>query len=146
MMSEALGFERGVSRSWSEAPIFMGMLTGLIVLGAVIALIPGLPLIPVLVGVYVLNGLLLPVELFAILRLINEPRADGRARQRADLQRPRLGHRDRGQPAVADADRDAGGGVVPVGPAPLITPSGTSQTLSATVMLYFWWFLRRKNS
>ena len=72
MMSEALGFERGVSRSWSEAPIFMGILTGLIVLGAAIALIPGLPLIPVLVGVYVLNGLLLPVELFAILRLIND--------------------------------------------------------------------------
>src|SRR5436305_1535724 len=32
MMSEALGFERGVSRSWSEAPVFMGMFTGLIVL------------------------------------------------------------------------------------------------------------------
>jgi NRAMP (natural resistance-associated macrophage protein)-like metal ion transporter len=72
MMSEALGFERGVSRSWSEAPIFMGTLTGLIVLGAAVALLPGLPLIPVLVGVYVLNGLLLPVELFAILRLIND--------------------------------------------------------------------------
>ncbi|MBW8878453.1 MAG: Nramp family divalent metal transporter [Acidobacteria bacterium] len=72
MLSEALGFERGVSRSWSEAPIFMGTFTGLIVLGAGIALIPGLPLIQVLVGVYVLNGLLLPVELFAILRLIND--------------------------------------------------------------------------
>ena len=30
-----------------------------------------------LVGVYVLNGLLLPVELFAILRLINEPELMG---------------------------------------------------------------------
>ncbi|MFL6289796.1 MAG: NRAMP family divalent metal transporter, partial [Thermoanaerobaculia bacterium] len=72
MMSEALGFERGVSRTWSEAPIFMGLFTGLILLGAVLALIPGLPLIRVLVGVYVLNGLLLPVELFAMLRLINQ--------------------------------------------------------------------------
>jgi len=72
MMSEALGFERGVSRSWDEAPIFMGLFTGLIVLGAGIALIPGLPLIQVLIGVYVLNGLLLPVELFAILRLVND--------------------------------------------------------------------------
>jgi NRAMP (natural resistance-associated macrophage protein)-like metal ion transporter len=72
MMSEALGFERGVSRTWSEAPIFMGLFTGLIALGAVLALIPGLPLIRVLVGVYVLNGLLLPVELFAMLRLINQ--------------------------------------------------------------------------
>jgi Mn2+/Fe2+ NRAMP family transporter len=72
MMSEALGFERGVSRSWDEAPIFMGILTTLILLGAAVALIPGLPLFRVLVGVYVLNGLLLPVELFAILRLIND--------------------------------------------------------------------------
>ncbi|HKI02458.1 MAG TPA: Nramp family divalent metal transporter [Thermoanaerobaculia bacterium] len=77
MLSEALGFERGVSRSWSEAPIFMGILTGLILLGAVVALIPGLPLIKVLVGVYVLNGLLLPVELFAVLRLVNDPELMG---------------------------------------------------------------------
>jgi Mn2+/Fe2+ NRAMP family transporter len=71
VMSEALGFERGVSRSWSEAPIFMGLFTGLVVVGALLALIPGLPLIQVLVGVYVLNGLLLPIELFAILSLVN---------------------------------------------------------------------------
>ncbi len=77
MLSEALGFERGVSRSWAEAPIFMGTFTSLIVLGAGIALIPGLPLIQVLVGVYVLNGLLLPVELFAILRLVNDPEIMG---------------------------------------------------------------------
>ncbi|MFL6194762.1 MAG: Nramp family divalent metal transporter [Thermoanaerobaculia bacterium] len=77
MLSEALGFERGVSRSWSEAPIFMGTLTGLIGLGAVVALLPGLPLFTVLVGVYVLNGLLLPVELFAILKLINDPELMG---------------------------------------------------------------------
>ncbi|HEU5102568.1 MAG TPA: Nramp family divalent metal transporter [Roseiflexaceae bacterium] len=71
VMSEALGFERGVSRSWAEAPIFMGLFTGLVLLGALLALIPGLPLFQVLVGVYVLNGLLLPIELFAILSLIN---------------------------------------------------------------------------
>src|SRR5262249_47568890 len=71
VMSEALGFERGVSRSWDEAPIFMGLFTALVALGAALALTPGLPLIQVLVGVYVLNGLLLPIELFAILSLIN---------------------------------------------------------------------------
>ncbi len=71
MLSEALGFERGVSRTWSEAPIFLGLFTGLVAVGAVLALFPGLPLIQVLVGVYVLNGLLLPIELFAILSLIN---------------------------------------------------------------------------
>jgi Mn2+/Fe2+ NRAMP family transporter len=72
VMSEAFGFERGVSRTWEEAPIFMGLFTGLVLLGAVLALIPGLPLIKVLIGVYVLNGLLLPIELFAMLRLVND--------------------------------------------------------------------------
>lgn len=71
MLSEALGIERGVSRSWDEAPMFLGLFTALLVLGAALALIPGLPLIQVLVGVYVLSGLLLPVELFAILKLVN---------------------------------------------------------------------------
>jgi Mn2+/Fe2+ NRAMP family transporter len=71
VLSEALGFERGVSRSWREAPIFLGIFTALIALGAALALIPGLPLVPVLLAVQVLNGLLLPIELFAILRLIN---------------------------------------------------------------------------
>jgi len=71
MLSESLGFERGVSKSWQEAPVFMGIFTVLIVLGAVVSLIPGLPLFDVLVGVYVLNGLLLPVALIAIMSLIN---------------------------------------------------------------------------
>ena len=47
-------------------------------MGAALALTPGLPLIQVLVGVYVLNGLLLPIELFAILRLINNRELMGR--------------------------------------------------------------------
>lgn len=77
MMSEALGFERGVSRTWREAPIFLGLFSGLLFLGAALSLIPGLPLIQVLVGVYVLNGLLLPIELFAILALVNNPELMG---------------------------------------------------------------------
>ena len=71
VMSEAIGFERGVSRTWEEAPVFLGLFTGLVVVGALLALIPGLPLFQVLIGVYVLNGLLLPIELFAMLALIN---------------------------------------------------------------------------
>lgn len=77
MLSESLGFERGVSRTWNEAPIFMGVFTVLIMFGAVVALIPGLPLIDVLVGVYVLNGVLLPIELIAIVLLINNPELMG---------------------------------------------------------------------
>jgi len=70
-VSEALGFEKGVSRSFREAPTFIGIFTFLVAVGAAIAVIPNLPLIKVLLVTQVINGLLLPVILFAILRLIN---------------------------------------------------------------------------
>ena len=70
-ISEALGYEKGVSRSFREAPIFLGVFTFLIAIGASIAVIPDLPLIRVLLVTQVINGLLLPIILFAILRLVN---------------------------------------------------------------------------
>lgn len=70
-ISEALGYEKGVSRSFREAPIFLGTFTFLVAFGAAIAVIPGLPLIRVLLVTQVINGLLLPIVLFAILRLVN---------------------------------------------------------------------------
>jgi len=70
-ISEALGFEKGVSSSFREAPIFLGIFTFLVALGALIAVMPGLPLIRVLIVTQVINGLLLPVVLIAILRLVN---------------------------------------------------------------------------
>lgn len=59
----AFGWERGLSWTWREAPLFNGLYTLLIVIGAVLVLIPGLPLIPLIVGTQVLNGILLPVIL-----------------------------------------------------------------------------------
>jgi NRAMP (natural resistance-associated macrophage protein)-like metal ion transporter len=70
-ISEALGFEKGVSRSFREAPIFLGTFTFLVAFGAAIAVIPNLPLIRVLLVTQVINGLLLPIVLFAVLRLVN---------------------------------------------------------------------------
>jgi Mn2+/Fe2+ NRAMP family transporter len=70
-ISEALGFEKGVSRTFREAPIFLGTFTFLVAVGAAIAVIPNLPLFRVLLVTQVINGLLLPVVLFAILRLVN---------------------------------------------------------------------------
>src|SRR5260370_4737355 len=70
-ISEALGFEKGVSSNFREAPIFLGIFPFLIALGALIAMIPGLPLIRVLIITQVINGLLLPVILVAVLRLVN---------------------------------------------------------------------------
>jgi NRAMP (natural resistance-associated macrophage protein)-like metal ion transporter len=71
-ISEALGFEKGVSRSFREAPIFLGVFTFLVAVGALIAVIPNLPLIRVLLVTQVINGLLLPVVLFAVLKLVND--------------------------------------------------------------------------
>jgi NRAMP (natural resistance-associated macrophage protein)-like metal ion transporter len=71
-ISEALGFEKGVSRSFREAPIFLGVFTFLVAVGAAIAIVPGLPLIRVLLVTQVINGLLLPIVLFAVLRLVND--------------------------------------------------------------------------
>src|SRR5215213_9737174 len=71
-ISEALGFEKGVSRSFREAPIFLGIFTFLVVVGGVVAMIPGLPLFRVLLVTQVINGMLLPVLLVSILRLASD--------------------------------------------------------------------------
>jgi NRAMP (natural resistance-associated macrophage protein)-like metal ion transporter len=70
-ISEAFGFEKGVSSSFREAPIFLGVFTFLVVLGATVAMMPGLSLIRVLIVTQVINGILLPVILVAVLKLVN---------------------------------------------------------------------------
>ncbi|MGZ8846292.1 MAG: divalent metal cation transporter, partial [Pyrinomonadaceae bacterium] len=70
-ISEAFGFDKGVSNSFREAPIFLGVFTFLVVLGATVAMIPGLSLIHVLIVTQVINGMLLPVVLVAVLKLVN---------------------------------------------------------------------------
>jgi Mn2+/Fe2+ NRAMP family transporter len=69
-MSEAIGVERSVSRTFAEAPLFLGLFTGQIVIGSLVALLPG-PLISILVNAYVVNGLIAPVILTFILILTN---------------------------------------------------------------------------
>jgi NRAMP (natural resistance-associated macrophage protein)-like metal ion transporter len=68
-LSEALGFEKGISRTFREAPIFLGIFTVLIVIGAIVALLPGIPQIKLLVFTQCINGLLLPVVLTAVVLL-----------------------------------------------------------------------------
>src|SRR5437762_3007558 len=69
-VSEAFGFERGVSRAFGEARVFFGLYTGLIVLGAAVVLLPVHPLGVILTS-QLINGLLLPIELVFILLLVN---------------------------------------------------------------------------
>lgn len=68
-MSEALGFEKGLSRSFRETPIFLELFTVLIVIGTIVALIPGIPQIRLLIFTQSINGLLLPFILVAIVKL-----------------------------------------------------------------------------
>lgn len=75
-ISEALGVEKGVSSGFREAPVFMGIFTGLIALGALISLLP-LPTISVLIVTQVVDALLLPFVLFSILRLANDRKLMG---------------------------------------------------------------------
>ncbi len=70
-LSEALGFEKGLSRSFREAPIFLGIFTALILIGAFVAMIPGIPQIKLLLFTQCVNGLLLPIVLTAIVKLAN---------------------------------------------------------------------------
>jgi NRAMP (natural resistance-associated macrophage protein)-like metal ion transporter len=68
----AFGWERTISRPWREAPLFNSLYTALIVLAAAFVLIPGLPLIAVIVATQTLNGVLLPIILVFVTRLAGD--------------------------------------------------------------------------
>ncbi len=69
---EGLGFESGLDKHFKEAPFFYWLYSLLIVVGAAIVLIPGFPLVRFIILSQVLNGVLLPVVLIFMLRLINK--------------------------------------------------------------------------
>ncbi len=69
---EGLGFESGVGRKFSEAPAFYWLYTALIVAGASVILIPGLPLVKISILSQVVNGAVLPFVLIFMLLLINK--------------------------------------------------------------------------
>ncbi|MBX7235627.1 MAG: Nramp family divalent metal transporter [Caldilineales bacterium] len=77
VVCEAFGWEAKISRSWDEAPIFFSLYTGLIVVGAAIILLPIKSLVQTMLASQTLNGVLLPVILVVMLRLINNRRLMG---------------------------------------------------------------------
>jgi NRAMP (natural resistance-associated macrophage protein)-like metal ion transporter len=68
---EGLGFESGVNYRFEEARIFYWLYTLLIVVGAGLVLWPNFPLVRMILLSQVLNGILLPVIMILILRLVN---------------------------------------------------------------------------
>jgi NRAMP (natural resistance-associated macrophage protein)-like metal ion transporter len=70
-LCEGMGWERGVDRSFREAPEFYTVYTALIVLGGGLVLLPNAPLLKIMYLSQVLNGMLLPAVLIFMLILIN---------------------------------------------------------------------------
>ncbi|HEY7892577.1 MAG TPA: Nramp family divalent metal transporter [Solirubrobacteraceae bacterium] len=85
VVSESLGYEKGIGRRREEAPVFVSVITGMIVIATIVAIIPGVPVISLLVGVQVVNGLLLPINLFFVWRLSRSSRVMGERRNRGPL-------------------------------------------------------------
>lgn len=69
---EAFGFEAGIDKTIRQAPQFYGLFTSILVIGVLIVLIPGIPLIRISLFSQVINGLLLPVILVCMMLLVND--------------------------------------------------------------------------
>lgn len=74
---EAMGWERGLNKTFKEAPQFMGIYTFIIIFSSLLILIPKAPLILIMVSSSVLNGVLLPFVLLYAISLVNNKKIMG---------------------------------------------------------------------
>jgi NRAMP (natural resistance-associated macrophage protein)-like metal ion transporter len=74
----AFGWERSINQPLREAPVFFGLFGGLLVIGAAAVLVPGLPLLILLLIPNVVGAVLLPVILILMLKVLNDSRIMGR--------------------------------------------------------------------
>lgn len=74
---EAFGFERGISKSYKDAPVFFGLYTVIIGLSAALVLWPGLSLYHVMLTTQVVNGILLPPVLIFMVLIASNPKIMG---------------------------------------------------------------------
>ena len=75
---EAFGWERGADRSWSEAPVYRGIITAVIVISAVVVLLPNVNLFGIMMIAQVINGVLLPVLLVFMVLIASDKHVMGR--------------------------------------------------------------------
>lgn len=68
---EAFGWEIGLQRSFRAAPMFYSIFTATQLIGAVIVLLPNVPLFHAMLISQFVNGVLLPIVLIFMLRIIN---------------------------------------------------------------------------
>ena len=71
---EGLGFESGVNKGFREAPVFYWLFTLLIAVGGGVILLPGFPLVKMILLSQVINGALLPLVLIYMILLVNKER------------------------------------------------------------------------
>lgn len=79
-VSGVLGLPRGVNLDFRRGRFFLSLFTAFVIIGAIAAMIPGLPVIQLLIVIQVLNGVLLPVILIFIMLLVNDRRLMGELR------------------------------------------------------------------
>jgi Mn2+/Fe2+ NRAMP family transporter len=72
-----MGWEAGVNKTFKEAPQFMWIYTLTIALASLVILIPGAPLVFLMVLSAFVNGLLLPFVLIFALLLVNNKKLMG---------------------------------------------------------------------
>src|SRR6478736_2421892 len=77
VVCEAFGWESGVDKRFSDARAFFSIYTFVLAAGALIVLLPGLDLLPVIIASQNLQGLLLPVVLIFMVLLVNDARLMG---------------------------------------------------------------------
>jgi NRAMP (natural resistance-associated macrophage protein)-like metal ion transporter len=71
-LSEAFGWESGINKSFREAPQFLGFYTAFIAIGAGVIMLPDIPLIRIMFLSQTINGILLPIVLIIMLKLVND--------------------------------------------------------------------------
>ena len=79
LVTEAFGWEGRVDLK-KESPVYYGLFTFCVFSAALAILIPGLPLVSIIVGSQMLNTFVLPILFLAILRLLNSRKLMGKFR------------------------------------------------------------------
>lgn len=74
---EAFGFESGLNNKIKEAPVFFSLFLFIIAISAIVVLIPGISLIKIILATQQLAGILCPIVLIFMIKLVNDKEVMG---------------------------------------------------------------------
>ncbi len=75
---EAFGWEYGFNTTWKKGKMFFGIILFATIIPAALVLIPKLPLVKVMIISQDINGILLPIILIFVMKIINDKRIMGK--------------------------------------------------------------------